>query len=122
MQKRKHRKRILPYLLVSPYLLHLFLFITFPIVFSIVNPGKLRLINGEELYDVKTDQGQANDISADYHETVKYLRNEYDKWWKSVSTRFDEYTRTIVGTEHENPVTLTGHDWSGSGAWSRTLS
>lgn len=36
MQKRKHKKRILPYLMVSPYLLHLFVFIAFPIVFSVV--------------------------------------------------------------------------------------
>jgi len=36
MQKRKLKTRILPYLLISPYLLHLFLFITFPIVFSIL--------------------------------------------------------------------------------------
>ena len=30
------RKRLLPYLVVSPYLLHLFLFVLFPVVFSIV--------------------------------------------------------------------------------------
>ncbi|MBK7337901.1 MAG: sugar ABC transporter permease [Saprospirales bacterium] len=30
------RKRILPYLVVSPYLLHLFLFVLFPVVFSII--------------------------------------------------------------------------------------
>ena len=36
MSKGKNKKRILPYFLVSPYLLHLLVFITFPIVFSIV--------------------------------------------------------------------------------------
>lgn len=36
MPKRKRKIKILPYILVSPYLLHLFLFITFPIVFSIL--------------------------------------------------------------------------------------
>lgn len=36
MQKRKHKTRILPYLLISPYLIHLFMFITFPIAFSIL--------------------------------------------------------------------------------------
>jgi len=36
MSKGKHKKQILPYFLVSPYLLHLLLFITFPIVFSIL--------------------------------------------------------------------------------------
>lgn len=36
MSKGKHKKQILSYFLVSPYLLHLILFITFPIVFSIL--------------------------------------------------------------------------------------
>jgi len=36
MATGKHKKQILPYFLVSPYLLHLLVFITFPIVFSIV--------------------------------------------------------------------------------------
>jgi len=36
MSKEKNKKQILPYFLVSPYLLHLLVFITFPIVFSIV--------------------------------------------------------------------------------------
>ncbi|OYT17447.1 MAG: sugar ABC transporter permease [Bacteroidetes bacterium 4572_77] len=35
MKKRKQKNKLLPYLLVSPYLLHLLVFITFPIVFSI---------------------------------------------------------------------------------------
>ena len=78
---------------------------------SAVMKDKLRLVNGKELYDIKTDPGQDRDISAEHPEIVKNLRREYDKWWKSVSTRFDEYTRTIVGTEHQNPVTITAHDW-----------
>lgn len=36
MPERKRKIKILPYILISPYLLHLFLFITFPIVFSIL--------------------------------------------------------------------------------------
>jgi ABC-type sugar transport system permease subunit len=36
MTTGKHKKRFLPYFLVSPYLLHFSLFITFPIIFSIV--------------------------------------------------------------------------------------
>lgn len=36
MATGKHKRQILPYLLVSPYLLHLILFIAFPVVFSIL--------------------------------------------------------------------------------------
>jgi ABC-type sugar transport system permease subunit len=36
MKKKKVKNRILPYIMVSPYLIHLTLFILFPVVFSIV--------------------------------------------------------------------------------------
>lgn len=36
MRKKRFKNRILPYLMVSPYLIHLTLFILFPVVFSIV--------------------------------------------------------------------------------------
>ena len=36
MRKKGFKNRILPYLMVSPYLLHLTLFIVFPVVFSLV--------------------------------------------------------------------------------------
>ncbi len=36
MQKRKLKKRLTPYFLVTPYLLHLITFVSFPVVFSIV--------------------------------------------------------------------------------------
>ncbi len=36
MKKKGFKKRIFPYLMVSPYLIHLFLFIVFPVIFSLV--------------------------------------------------------------------------------------
>ncbi len=36
MQKRKLKKRLTPYFLVTPYLLHLLIFVSFPVIFSIV--------------------------------------------------------------------------------------
>ena len=33
--------------------------------------------------------------------------------------RFGEYCRTIVGTEHENPVKLTSHDWHTGKPWNQ---
>lgn len=81
-----------------------------------------RLINGTELYDMKADPGQKNDIAKDRPEVVKRLRAEYEKWWASVSERFDEYTRTIIGSDAENPVTITCHDWHGpSQPWNQNI-
>jgi arylsulfatase A-like enzyme len=80
---------------------------------SAVMTDKWRLVNGQELFDMEADPGQMTDIAAKNKRTVNKLRAEYEKWWKSISTRFDEYCPIILGSEHENPTCLTGHDWHG---------
>ena len=79
-----------------------------------------RLINGTELYDIKADPGQNNNIASGHSDVVVNLRSEYEKWWSSVSIRFNEYCRTIIGNDAENPVRLTGHDGHGKEpAWNQ---
>ncbi len=74
-----------------------------------------RLVDGEELYDIREDRGQTNDISGSQPAVVAALRDHYEGWWESVSTRFDQYCRIVLGNDAENPSTLTAHDWHGSG-------
>jgi len=75
-----------------------------------------RLINGKELYDMTVDGGQKKNIADGNPEVVKKLRAAYDKWWASVSKRFDEFVPIIIGSDKENPTRLTSHDWHGPGA------
>ncbi|MCG8585809.1 MAG: arylsulfatase, partial [Pirellulales bacterium] len=82
-----------------------------------VMTDRWRLIDGSQLYDIKTDPGQKTDVASGNPEVVKRLRAAYEKWWDDVSKRHKEYCRTIVGTEHENPVTLTCHDWHSVGRY-----
>jgi arylsulfatase A-like enzyme len=70
-----------------------------------------RLINGEELYDVQVDRAQDRDVATQHPEVVARLRAEYERWWTDLSDRFDEFVPITVGSEHENPVRITGHDW-----------
>ena len=70
-----------------------------------------RLINGEELYDVEADPDQSTDAAVLNPEVVEHLRSSYDDWWTSLSPVFDDLVRIVVGTEVENPVELTSHDW-----------
>lgn len=72
-----------------------------------------RLVNGKELYDIKPDPGQKNDISDKHPKVVNKLRRAYEDWWTDVSQRFDEYCEIIIGSDKENPVRLTCHDWHG---------
>ena len=70
-----------------------------------------RLVDGKKLFDLETDRAEEKDISKEHPEVVKELRDSYDAWWDSVSTRFDEYVRIPLGTEVAPNVLLTCHDW-----------
>jgi arylsulfatase A-like enzyme len=71
-----------------------------------------RLISGRELYDIQLDPEQRNDLAEKFPDVVAKLRAEYEKWWTSVSERFDEYCEIVIGSKKE-PVLLTCHDWHG---------
>ncbi len=73
---------------------------------------KWRLVKREknELYAIKNDPGQRNNLAGQYPQIVKELYSKYEKWWKSVSVDFDKYAHISIGTEFEDPVTLYAHD------------
>jgi hypothetical protein len=83
---------------------------------SAVMTDRWRLINGKELYDMTSDGGQKKNIADGNPEVVKELTAAYEKWWASVSERFDEFVPIIIGSDKENPTLLTAHDWHGNGA------
>jgi arylsulfatase A-like enzyme len=70
-----------------------------------------RLVNGEELYDIQADPGQASDVAQSHAEVVQRLREAYEAWWKSLSAVFDRRVRIGLGSEKENPSQLHPHDW-----------
>jgi arylsulfatase A-like enzyme len=75
--------------------------------------GQWRLVDGEELYDVEDDPGQEDDLSERYPEVVAELRSAYESWWAGLGDRLTEYCRITVGSDEEDPTTLTCHDWHG---------
>ena len=74
--------------------------------------GKWRLVNNSELYNVKVDLAQKNNIAEKHPHIVKKLRKAYDKWWEDVSQDF-KLSHIILGSNKENPSTLTAQDWHG---------
>lgn len=80
---------------------------------SCVLTSRYRLINGSELYDIVEDPGQNRDIAPSHPEVVSDLRARYERWYRDVSSRFDEYVPLVAGLPQENPVLLTCHDWHG---------
>ena len=78
---------------------------------SAVMTERFRLINGEELYDIQADPGQAVDIASKHPDAVKDLRASYDKWWASLTPVFGDVVRIGIGAEQGDPSVLTSHDW-----------
>ena len=86
-----------------------------PYLNSAVLEERWRLVEGKELYDIKADPGQANDIAADHPEEVARLRAAYDQWWAQVSEPAHEYVEIPLGAEGGIPTRLTSFDWRPDG-------
>jgi hypothetical protein len=81
---------------------------------SCVMRGKLRMIDGTELYDLATDPGQQVNIAASSGETIlAELRAAYEEWWLLVSDQFDRDISFAMPMEADadgRPMLLTTHD------------
>ncbi|MBD3675471.1 MAG: arylsulfatase [Planctomycetaceae bacterium] len=78
---------------------------------SAVMTERWRLINGQELYDIVADPGQKSNVASGHPNVVKRLVHQYDQWWESIDDRFGEYVPLYVGSQVQNPVLFTAHDW-----------
>lgn len=76
-----------------------------------VMTSQWRLVNGEELYDIRRDPGQERDIAAMNASVVDRLRQFYEEWWAELEPTFADATPIYIGHERENPACLTSHDW-----------
>ncbi len=82
-----------------------------PFYHSAVLTDRWRLVGGEELYDIKADPGQRDDLARANPDVVKDLRDRYESWWAEVTQRFDEYLEIPVGSMEAPLVRLTSFDW-----------
>jgi arylsulfatase A-like enzyme len=72
-----------------------------------------RLVNGKELYDMKTDPGQVLDVSEKYPEKVKEMRNLYEEWFKDVFSEYQTRSYIQIGSDKVPSMVLSSHDWMG---------
>jgi hypothetical protein len=76
-----------------------------------VMQNKWRLVHGTELYDLRTDPGQKQNVAAAHADVVKRLRDHYEKWWAGVEPLLAQPVPIVIGADEENPVTLSAADW-----------
>jgi len=63
-----------------------------------------RLVNGDELYNVKDDPGQESNIADQYPERVKAMNDFYDTWWESV-IKESKYSVIDLGVDEVDVLT-----------------
>jgi len=78
---------------------------------SAVMSQQFRLINGKELYNIKTDPSQKNNIAKANPDQVKKMRDFYHTWWTELEPTFAQTTEIYLGHPNAPHVTLTAHDW-----------
>ena len=88
---------------------------------SSVMTSRWRLINGEELYDIKNDPSQKSDVSSAFPAEVRRLRDFYEGWWEELLPSFKQSTAIYLGHPNDHPARLTSHDWitTGSTPWNQ---
>ncbi|MFW6164406.1 MAG: arylsulfatase, partial [Planctomycetota bacterium] len=72
-----------------------------------------RLVNGQALFHLTSDPGQRKNVAARHPEVVARLRKAYEGWWAELSERFDQVCPIVIGSDRENPASLTAFDWLG---------
>ena len=77
-----------------------------------------------ELYDLVADPGEQTNLAGEreHRDRLRVMNRAYDVWLQDVSkTRGYTPQRIFLGTQHENPVTLTRQDWRvrGDGGWGK---
>ncbi|MFP4580015.1 MAG: arylsulfatase [Candidatus Sumerlaeia bacterium] len=80
-----------------------------------------RLVRGEELYDIKKDPAQKNNVAAEYPEVVERLRQAHEEWWSEVEPTIAPYNRIVLGSDAENPTRLDAFDVMGDTAYVQSL-
>ena len=74
---------------------------------SCVMSTEWRLVDGNELYNIKQDVGQEHNLIAQYPERANEMQDFYDTWWADASQEF-EYSYIEIG--HEKEELITCHD------------
>ncbi|MEQ8209741.1 MAG: arylsulfatase [Lacipirellulaceae bacterium] len=75
-----------------------------------VMTNQWRMVNGE-LYFMPRDPGQEKNVAAEYPDLVESLGRLYAAHVPEVFGHDLDYTRFQVGSDQENPLTMTVRDW-----------
>ena len=70
-----------------------------------------RLLEEKELYDLRNDPKQENDVFNKHPEVVSKMQSHLDQWWNNLKDDAATPQRVIIGSDHENPMMITACEW-----------
>lgn len=73
-----------------------------------------RLVQDQELYDLRTDSAQRTNLITQRPDLVAKMRAHYDKWWGRVAPKLNEYSTITIGADAERLSQLSPADWEDS--------
>ena len=76
--------------------------------------NKWRLVKNTELYNLKDDPEQLNDLAKHYPEIVTKMQDYYIQWLENTLPDFNKKRYIHVGSDKQDPVMLYSSDWQGS--------
>lgn len=90
---------------------------------SAVMTDQWRLVNGEQLFDMRQDPQQSQNVAIEHPEVVGKLRQAYEGWWKSLEPSMERTVYIQIGSDAEPRTRLTAHDWlvQGSTPWHQNM-
>lgn len=73
--------------------------------------SRWRLVGNKELYDIKKDPGQTNNVFADHPDVVTGLRKDFEDYWAKVTPGDRDRAEFIVGDDRDAETFLHASDW-----------
>ncbi len=73
--------------------------------------GKWRLVKGTELYDVRADRAQKENVAEKHPNVVSEMRAYYDGWWAGIEKGLSEFVPVSIGSKQQPVVELNSGDW-----------
>jgi arylsulfatase len=74
--------------------------------------NRWRLVKGTELYNLDSDPGQKRNVAEAHPDVLKRMRDYYETWWAGVAPRLEDFVPVVLGSDRQNPVTLSAADWA----------
>lgn len=71
-----------------------------------------RLVGKNELYDLSNDPGQRQNVAEKHPDVLQRMQKFYEGWWSEVEDDLNQFVPLIIGSDQENPVTLTSDFWA----------